>query len=55
MKRMEKERLGQLKAKKLHGKFFNTVEGVADARSWQWLRAGYLGKTSEAYVCAAQE
>ena len=31
------------------------VSEVADARSWQWLRAGYLGKGTEGYVFAAQE
>ena len=31
------------------------VSKVADARSWQWLRAGYLGKGTEGYVLAPQE
>ena len=31
------------------------VEVVADSRSWQWLRAGYLAKSTEAYLFAAQE
>ena len=55
VKRIERERSGALKAKKLHGKFFNGMKDVDDERSWQWLRAGYLGKTTEAFVCAAQE
>ena len=25
---------------------------VTDARSWQWLRAGYLGKSTEGYAFA---
>ena len=33
--------------KRLHGKFMRDVSKVADARSWQWLRAGYLGKGTE--------
>ena len=41
--------------KRLDGKFMRDVSKVADARSWQWLRAGYLGKGTEAYVFAAQE
>ena len=53
--RMERERLERLKAKKLHGKFFNETEQVADERSWQWLRGGFLDKRAEAFVCAAQE
>ena len=28
---------------------------VADAKSWQWLRAGYLGRGTERYVFPAQE
>ena len=55
VKRMGRERSDALKAKKLHGKFFNEVNGVADERSWQWLRAGYLDKRTEAFACAAQE
>jgi len=39
----------------LHGKFWKDVEDVAGNRSWQWLRAGYLVKSTEAYVIAAQE
>ena len=31
------------------------VSKVADARSWQWLRARYLGKGTEGYVFAPQE
>ena len=54
-KRMEKERSERLMGKKLHGKFFREVKNVADERSWQWLRGGYLDKRTEGYVCAAQE
>ena len=53
--RMERERLERLKTKTLHGKFFNETEQVADERSWQWLRGGFLDKRTEAFVCAAQE
>jgi len=55
-KRVEKERVDCLKGKRLHGKFLRDVEGVADVtRSWQWLKGGYLGKTVEGFVMAAQE
>ena len=54
-KRMEKGRHDRLMEKKLHGKFFNEVKDVADERSWQWLRGGFLDKRTEGYVCAAQE
>ena len=35
--------------------FTRDVSKVADARLWQWLRVGYLGKGREGYVFAAQE
>ena len=54
-KRVEKERVGRLTEKDLHGKFFRDVKEVADDRSWQWLRGGFLDKKNEGYVCAAQE
>ena len=55
-KRMARERSERLRAKKLHGKFFNEIEQVADKeRSWQWLNGGYLDKRTEGFACAAQE
>ena len=54
-KRVEKTRMECFLGKRLHGKFMRDVTKVADARSWQWLRAGYLGKGTEGYVFAAQE
>ena len=54
-KRMDRERKERLKGMKIHGKFFREVEEVADPRSWQWLRGGYLDKKNESYICAAQE
>jgi len=53
--RVDSERRERLREKAMHGKFFRDVEGVADGRSWQWLRAGYLAKSTEAFICAAQE
>lgn len=53
--RIESERANNLLEKRLHGKFLRDVKEVADERSWQWLRAGYLNKGTEGYVCAAQE
>ena len=43
-KRVEKTRMECFLGKRLHGKFMRDVFKVADGRSWQWLRAGYLGK-----------
>lgn len=55
-KRVEKERMDRLMAKKLHGKFFNDMKNVADReRSWQWLKGGFVDKRTEGFVCAAQE
>lgn len=53
--RVERERTERLAEKRLHGKFWKDVKDVAGNRSWQWLRAGYLAKSTEAYVIAAQE
>ena len=52
---MDKERKERLKGTPLHGKFKVEVEAVADPKSWQWLRGGYLDKKNESYICAAQE
>ena len=54
-KRVQKERRENFLQKRLHGKFMRDVSEVADERSWQWLRAGYLGKGTEGFVFAAQE
>ena len=54
-KRMANERVSRLKAKKLHGKFFNKVQDVAGEKTWQWMRDCGLRKWTEGYVCAAQE
>lgn len=54
-KRMADGRKDRLLEKKLHGKFFKETKDVADEKSWQWLRRGSLYKTTEGYVCAAQE
>ena len=60
-KRIEAERKETLRSKPLHGKFFNVIEelaeeGVVDQdRSWQWLKAGFLSKSTEGFIMAAQE
>ena len=60
-KRMETERKAVLLGKPLHGKFIADVErlveeeGVDSERSWQWLKAGFLTKSSEGFIIAAQE
>ena len=54
-KKMAEGRVSRLKAKKLHGKFFNKVQDVAGEKTWQWMRDSGLRKWTEGYVCAAQE
>ena len=54
-KQMETQRKDSLYEKRLHGKFFREVKEVADEKSWQWMRGGFLDKRTEGFVCAAQE
>ena len=60
-KRVEQERKDRLMAKPLHGRFFRgtkeDAEGnaIAGPRSWEWVRSGYMTKSTEAYLFAAQE
>lgn len=55
VERMERERSDRFESKRLHGRFFRDVREIADVRSWQWLRGGFLAKSTEAYMFAAQE
>ena len=54
-KRVAKKRVDDLRATHMHGTWWEGVKDVADGRSWQWLRGGYLAKSTEAYLFAAQE
>ena len=60
-KRVEQKRKERLMAKPLHGRFFRgtkeDAEGnaIAGPRSWEWVRSGYMTKSTEAYIFAAQE
>ena len=61
-KRMETERWEKLRAKRLHGRFIVGIEAKDDAgkpvagpRSWDWVKAGYITPSTEAYLFAAQE
>lgn len=60
-KAKEHERKESLLAKPLHGRFFRTTkedehgEVIAGPRSWEWVRSGYMTKSTEAYIFAAQE
>ena len=54
-KRVVQERWQRLREKKLHGKFFNDTKDIANEKSWQWMRGGFVDKRTEGFVCAAQE
>ena len=59
--RVEAERKERLEAKPLHGRFFRGTKSdangnaIAGSRSWEWVRSGYMTKSTEAYIFAAQE
>ena len=56
LERVRKERDSRFAGKKLHGKFFGDISKVGDKeKSWQWVRAGYMAKSTEAFLFAAQE
>ena len=55
VRRVDEEKKEKLIEKALHCKYLREEEGAADGRSWQWLGAGYLAKTTETFVFAAQE
>ena len=54
-KRVETERREDLDGKVMHGRFFREIKEVADERSWQWVSGGYMAKSTERYIFAAQE
>ena len=60
-KRVEKQRKSQLLAKPLHGRFLKSTkvdekgEIIAGPRSWEWVKSGYMTKSTEAFLFAAQE
>ena len=53
--RVYQERKENMVTKSVHGKFFRDTKEVSGPRSYDWLKGGYLGKTTESYICAAQE
>ena len=55
LERVAKERKESLMQMKYHGQWLKDVEGVADERSWQWVKGGFLSKGVESFVFAAQE
>ena len=54
-KKIQEERLKRLGKKKLHGKVLKEMKEVGTGRNWQWVRAGFLSKSVEGFMFAAQE
>ena len=54
-KRMLIERKEKLKKKQVHGKVLGDMEEVGTKESWQWLQGGYITKSMEGFIMAAQE
>ena len=58
-KKVEQERKDRLMTKPLHGRFLKGTkedasgEAIAGPRSWEWVRSGYMTKSTEAYLFAA--
>jgi len=53
--RIDTARKETLVGKALHGRFFREMDENATERSVQWVRGGFLAKSTEAFVFAAQE
>ena len=54
-KKLREQRMHGFENKSLHGKFRSSTKEVADERSWEWLKAGYVKKGTEAIITAAQD
>ena len=53
-KRFHDQGVAGFKEKSLHGKFRSRTEEVADERSWDWLKMGYMKKGMEAMITGTQ-
>ena len=49
------ERKKKLKKKQVHGKIMNDIEEVGTKEMWQWLQGGYIIKSMQSFIMAAQE
>ena len=54
-KRVMVETKEKLKEKQVHGKILNDIEEVGTKDTWQWLQGGYITKSMEGFIVAAQE
>ena len=41
--------------KRLHGKFRKCTKAIANKKSWEWLKMGWMKKGTEAIITAAQD
>ena len=53
--RTYEQRMSGYMNKSLHGKFQHAIKEVADKRTWEWLKMGYMKKGTEAMITAAQD
>ena len=53
--RVARERKERVTNKEMHGKFFREVKEFACARSCEWVKSGYVNKSTEGFLFAAQE
>ena len=54
-KRVMASRKQKLSEKKVHGRILGDMKEVGSEESWQWLKAGYITKSMEGFIMAAQE
>ena len=54
-KRTMNERKNRLNEKKIHGRYLKDMKEAGCNRTWQWLQGGYLNKSMEGFIMAAQE
>ena len=53
-RRKLRERIKEVRSKKLHGQFLMEMDEIASENSWSWLKTGYLKKETEGLLVAAQ-
>ena len=53
--RVSRERDERVWSKELHGRFFREVSEFACPRMYEWVKSGYVNKSTEGFLFAAQE
>ena len=54
-KRVIEEKRVRLREKRVHGRVLGDMEEVGTKETWQWLQGGYITKSMEGFIMAAQE